>query len=344
MAKFKYTSPTGQTIIIEADDETSADAQFDKRVGQGEVPTKQKITSTVDNEPVDAMSAIFGHLNRGLRSVLPGSDVVEKKISPSLIKGVPGARHYVPQTEELSQFEEEHPITSKGLQVAGGITSTLPMAAGAAVRSGTGFIPQWAGQTAATTAINTGDLAAKHGLNIPDDELKHGIESAAATSLLPAALTKAVGQQQRYLPAMTPSEAKAFIKKYPAPESLGGYNFPQGYKVPVDGFKGHNPAIFGRVPLPRTEIPSMNKDTLDALLSTAGGLAGYHFLEGVPGAIAGGLGAHVATPLVKRAMDSTVGQSMQRGVRDPGTQDILRALMMQGRTQLTPPTYETGNM
>ena len=64
---------------------------------------------------------------------IPGQKITEDAIGPSLMKGVPVVRNYVPQTPELSKFESEegHPYIAKGLNIAGTVGSMAAPLGGA---------------------------------------------------------------------------------------------------------------------------------------------------------------------------------------------------------------------
>jgi hypothetical protein len=66
-------------------------------------------------------------------STLNQQDNTGQVMASEMVKGVPVGGRFVNQTPEMSQFEEQHPWGSKGLQVAGGALATAPLFTGAAI-------------------------------------------------------------------------------------------------------------------------------------------------------------------------------------------------------------------
>lgn len=327
MAKFEYEY-NGYIYEIDAEDEKSADDKFNKTIADFPTPEDQEKTKKhqgqnkkwkegIDKaqgpwQKTDAyLNAVFGRANRTLREAPLGLDAMEKKINPSLIKGVPVAGRYVPQTEELSKFEEEHPYTSKGLQIAGGTAATLPIFGGASKVMGPGFGRQFMGQFGAAAPMNVADTLARKDKETTATDISKDILMAAGTSILPAAVTKGLGQSSR---AATPN-----ISDFMRP---GGHTLPSGAPIPPPWAiqRGTNiaPSYGGSIP----------QRTLDAASALAGGALGYgHSIEG---AILGTLLAPQASRLV--------GEPIIRGMQHPSTQDIIRSLMAQVPSQMQDPT------
>lgn len=320
MAKFLYRH-NGYEYQVEADDEKSADDKFTSIVNA--VPKEKKAsekaledTSLIDkarNSPTtygkvdNILNYVFGYGNKVLDERVPGLKTMKEKVSPSLVKGVPIAGRFVPQTPELSEFEKEHPYVSKGLNIAGGTAATLPLAAGASMASGAGFLPQWAGQTAVAAPLNILDTLAQKGKNITDEDIKRDILMGAGTSVIPAGVTKIFGQTARKLP----EDIGDFMK-------VGGSTLPSGAPKPYPWATKPASEISG------TGMSGLSPDAIRTLGGLAGGAAGWEYGHSMDAILAGLVGgpyaAHALDPLLRAG-----GRVMQH----PSTQDILRALNAQ---------------
>lgn len=319
MSKFQYQH-NGYEYEIEADDEKSADEKFNSTIGK--IPKeksgsqkaledttyleKMKNSPTMGGKIDNALNHVFRYGNRVLEENVPGLKTTKEAISPSLVKGIPIAGRFVPQTEELSEFEKKHPYIAKSLNVAGGTAATLPLAAGASMASGAGFIPQLAGQTAVSAPLNVLDTLAQKGKDITKEDVAKDMTMAVGTSMIPAAATKVFGQTARTIP----QDMNSFMKP-------GGSTLPGGAPKPFPW--AVNPAS----EIPGTAMNGMSPEMIRTLGSLGGGAAGYglHGIEGmIAGLIGGAPAAHALEPVLRGA-----GRTMQH----PSTQDILRSLMAQ---------------
>ena len=255
---------------------------------------------------------------------IPGDQTMQEAISPSLTKGVPIARQFVPQTPELSKFENEHPYISTGLNAVGAIGSMAPAAGGAsmaaAARGGTGFMPQFGSQLAINAPVNIADSAAKHG-GFDKENLPRDLAWAGAQSAIPAAISSAFGQTQR----ATQEPYWNLFRKHMEP---GGHTFPSGAPKPF-------PTTPTGTAIPQSHITaSISPDTRSNLTTALGALAGLHYGD-LPGAVTGGIigkyGRHVIEPLQ---------DALGRGMANPSTQDIIRALAHVARKKLEPSEAE----
>lgn len=322
MAKFEYEY-NGYIYEIEADDEKSADAKFNKTIA--DYPTPENIEKTKKEQGENKkwkeeinkaqgpwqktnayMNAIFGTANRQLNRI-PGVEAMGKKISPSVVKGIPIAGRYVPQTKELTEFEQNHPYMSKGLQIAGGTAATLPLFGGASKIMGEGFGRQFMGQMGVSAPMNVADTLARKGKDTSINDVSKDILWSAGTSVVPAALTKGLGQSSR---SVTPN-----ISDFMKP---GGSTLPSGAHIPPPW------AIQRGTQMGSAHGGALPQRTVDAMSSLiGGGVGGMHSIEG---AILGALLAPQASRLV--------GTPAMNTLRHPSTQDILRSLMGQTHSQM----------
>lgn len=120
------------------------------------------------------LTSIFGPINKAMRSLPLGLDTMEKEWMPSFVKGVPIAGQMVPQTKELTEFEENSPGTSTALRGIGGIASTLPMVAGVAARSAAGVLPQAFNQGMLGATLGVGDTIASKGTELEQGDIESG--------------------------------------------------------------------------------------------------------------------------------------------------------------------------
>lgn len=344
MGKWVYTHD-GYKYNIEADDETSADEKFHSALKEfnnnkaaevkGSNEEQNKVwddklkEATTPWGKVDAgMNAVFGRANRALEESVPGLKAAKEYVNPSLMKGVTVAKHYVPQTEALTKFENENPGTAKALNIAGGATAMLPLAAGAASVSGAGFIPQLAGQLAVNAPTNIADKMAEKGTtNLDISDASHAMRNSVLESLLPASATKLFGQAARIEHPSLPG-GTAF-EKFMQP---GGHRLPSGATTPP-------PWAAGPLKIPGTAIQDsalagLSPTQIQTLQTMAGGAAGYGVTHDIPGIIAGLAGAHYAHPII-----DPIARGAAHVMRQPSTQDILRALSSQGEAHKLIPYF-----
>lgn len=166
-----------------------------------EGPKKEiSTTSTKDNKkytpsagPSSDLAAVFGPINKFMRNLPLGLDTMEKKVNPSLVKGIPIAGNFVPQTEELTKFEEESPIKAGALRTTGAVGSMLPMAAGVAGQIVNKAIPQAVGQGMLGGTLGFTDTAVANKVNEeqsnPDTAFILGALGGGGGSLLGKAIT-----------------------------------------------------------------------------------------------------------------------------------------------------------
>lgn len=309
----------GQKFNIDAPDKQSADIQFAQKIKEYE--TNKRNTEQAQNKKWDeqlqngkttwdktdaALSGIFGRANR-VMSNLPGVDLMGKKISPSLVKGIPIAGAYVPQTPELSEFEKNHPIVSKGLNIAGGTAATLPLTGAASMAMGGGFIPQVAGQMGVNIPLNMGDTLAKKGSDYGYGDAANDMLWGAGTSLIPPGVSSLVGQNARYASKPAQEGFRAFMSK-------------GGQRLPGPPF---SPSVNPSSAIPGSGIAQMSPETGHLLYTLGLAGLGAHF-GGTEGAVAGFVGGPATTRLA---------DMMKIGLQRPGTQDILRALNTQANKE-----------
>lgn len=154
---------------------------------------KSKPSGPMAGTKTDSMlTSIFGPVNRAMRSLPLGLDTMEKKINPSLVKGIPVAGQMVPQTEELTQFEENNPGTATALNLAGGVGATLPMSVGVAANTSAKLLPQALNQGMLGATLSTGDTLAEKGLETTGDEFNKSAMSGFAGGSLGAALGRLI--------------------------------------------------------------------------------------------------------------------------------------------------------
>lgn len=87
-------------------------------------------------------------------------------------KGIPIAGHYIPQDEDMTAMEQNHPITTGIARGTGAIGSTAPLSAGMGMLTGAKLIPAMMGQASLGGGLAAGDVAAEKGGNVTADELK----------------------------------------------------------------------------------------------------------------------------------------------------------------------------
>lgn len=334
MAKFEYETADA-VYEIEAESEAEADKLYKAARDKEAKAVSDKIKAFEDHEDFNwreawknaktpwekidsGLDAVFGPANRALEKI-PGvgpETPMRGFVGPSAIKGIPGVGRMVPQTPYLTKMEEEYPKTAKGIQIAGGTAATLPLSAGVSAMVGPGFLKQFAGQGLVNTGLNITDTIARKGELSPEDA-KHDVMWGAGGALFPAALTKIMGQS----PRMRPTDWADFMK-------VGGHRLPSGaFKPPPTS-------------MPRTQampgIVGMGDDTnraIATLLAGAGGAGiGHSMGHGFEGLVAGLLGGNFAAPLLQSA-----GQTTSDFLRNPSTQDIIRALIAQSKTAMTSP-------
>lgn len=175
----KTKSPTatkhGSPVPLKTDnweDEFAVTGKRDEQQKNTKAQTPGPMAGTKTDK---ILTSIFGPINKAMRSLPLGLDTMEKEINPSLVKGIPVAGQMVPQTEELTQFEENNPGVSTAFRATGAIGSTLPMAAGVAARSAAGVLPQAFNQGMLGTTLGVGDTIAAKGTELE----KGDIEGAA---------------------------------------------------------------------------------------------------------------------------------------------------------------------
>jgi hypothetical protein len=111
-----------------------------------------KPASTPNTPEQDALVASLNNQNN--RGQLYASE---------MMKGVPVGGNFVPQTPEMSQYEEEHPVASGALKLGGGALATAPLSAlGVGAGAGLGAL----GSAALTTGgLSAADTATAEALN-----------------------------------------------------------------------------------------------------------------------------------------------------------------------------------
>lgn len=278
-------------------------------------------------------------------SWVPGHETMSKIISPSLTKGVPVARQYVPQPQDLTKFEKENPKTAMGLNAAGTIGSTMPLAAGAAIRSGGGFLAQLGGQTAVNAPLNLADLVAQKGSETTNKDAAKALGTGALSSTFPAALTGVIGQAGRNTARVLTPEFEMAKTHSPRPSHLDKFmnwfkqnpsvNFPPGrVGVPPNMASQMPPggAVPGPgAPIPGTSVPGTGR-TLSTVLAGAAGAA-HDPMTAVMAAYL----AHRAGPSILNTLSHTpVGRIIDAGAHHPTTQDLLRVLAGETGRQIAP--------
>lgn len=186
----KYGSP----VPLKTDnwtDEFAVTSKTEKNIKTVKQPQIKEDTSTLAN--------IFKPINQFMRSMPLGLDIMEKNINPSLVKGIPIAGQFVPQTEELSQFEESSPVAATILRGAGGVASTLPMAAGVAGNISSKVLPQAFGQGMLGGSLGWGDTVTSNLINEekqdPDKSFILGALGGSGGSMLGRAITPNIPKQ-----------------------------------------------------------------------------------------------------------------------------------------------------
>lgn len=353
MAKFTYEKD-GYEYEVEAPDEKAADALFKgglARFNAGEAERSKQEYKAQKKQwgqqwenaktPMESLNAgltnIFGRANHELRNYLPGADTMEKEISPSLVKGIPIAGRYVPQTPELSQFERDNPKTAKGLNIAGGVGATLPLAGAMAMRTATGaspsFISDLMGQGTLNTSLNLGDKMAEKGkLNLSPEDAASAAKWGFGTGAVPAAWTKAFGQSARIQPGdeLTMQREIARMLRAGIPRDQ------------VEAMVASTPRSGPHV-LAGPEhgaMEGMHPDMASALATAggtaAGGYLGHNYGEGIVGALLGGSLSPTLQTLGRPAMPY-----LKAFAQHPTTQDILRAMGASSRPELFPNDAQT---
>jgi len=303
---------------------------------------------------------------RGYLPEVPGHETMEKNISPSLVKGIPIAKQFVPQTSELTEFENKHPKLATGLNVAGAVGSTLPAAGAAASRSDAGYLNQFMGQTAVAAPLNAADLIAKKGTSATAKEGAKALGMGALTSTLPAAITGTIGQAPRigrawehipeYLQSMTgPGRwpmsnfrgmTGNFFGRGPTPPPPGSA---PPWALTTAGATQTGPNIFAggapRIPDPTFPMQSGRAISGSAmegvgqnLTTVLGGLGGaYGAADPILGALLGiSAGRHAIHPMIQTLLNTAPGRAANAVSHHPSTQDILRALAAQTGQQPAP--------
>lgn len=263
---------------------------------------------------------------------VPGHETMSEAISPSLTKGVPIARHFVPQTPELTEFEQKHPYISTGLNAAGTVGSMAAPLGGASnlvarstvpgLGSGGNFLPQFMSQFAVNAPVNVADTAAKKG-ELTKEDLTHGLSWGAAESAVSPVLTKLFGQA----PRMSNSGYWDYMRAFMSP---GGAHLPSGARAPAPNSMFGPPVPRAGTALPQSHIAaSITPDQRHALTVLGAAAAGLPHSDIAP-FITGGA-AHIARPLL-----DPLERGIGRVIAHPTTQDIIRALTHQARQQLDP--------
>ena len=192
-AKKSSTGAHGSPVPLAAKQENWEDKYAITKEVKKEAVTKEDKKYTPSPGPSSDLAKVFGPINKFMRKLPLGLDTMEKKINPSLVKGIPIAGNFVPQTEELSKFEENNPIGSGALRVAGGVGSMLPMAAGVAGNIANKAIPQAMGQGMLGGTLGFTDTAVGNKVNEeqanPDTSFMLGALGGAGGSLLGKAIT-----------------------------------------------------------------------------------------------------------------------------------------------------------
>jgi hypothetical protein len=284
-----------------------------------------------------------------------GGQTMEDIVSPSLVKGIPMAGNAVPQTEALSQFEGAHPWASKGLQAAGAVGSTLPLAGAAAAKAGGGFFNQLMGQTAVNAPLNAADLIARKGTDATAKEGAGALGMGVVSSVLPAGMTATIGQAPRtgypwdrlknYVETLKGQKGD-FFGKGSAPLPPGA---PPPWALTRAGTPSPRSTIFPggapKLPDPEwatkagTKIPGSQIEGAGHNLSTVAGALAGGMLAGDPmmgtaiGALAGRQALH---PLLNHFLESGAGRVVDKFAHHPSTQDILRALAGHTGRQMAP--------
>lgn len=164
--------------------------------GKSTKKEERKSTPIIGGKADEMLTKVFKPVNQFMRSLPLGLDPMEKKIMPSVMKGVPIVGQMVPQTDELTEFEENNPNWSMGLKATGAIGSTVPMAAGVAARSAAGLIPQAFNQGMLGGTLGIGDLLAAKGTNVEEGDVESamgtGFGGGASGSMLGRLITPTV--------------------------------------------------------------------------------------------------------------------------------------------------------
>ncbi len=181
MATFEIEHPTGGRYQVEAPDEQSAIDAINEHVsgiggGKYAQPKMQPSQSNTQNVPF-AWDAMMNKLRTGQGQPVPGSAVKElKAIGGELVKGVPMGGTYMPQTQEMTEFEQQHPTLSTMARIEGGTAATLPFGmgvSGLAAKTAYPLALNAVGQTALGAGLSTGDVVAEKGGwgNISNDDI-----------------------------------------------------------------------------------------------------------------------------------------------------------------------------
>lgn len=339
MAKFVYEHG-GYKYEVEADDEKSADEKFYKSKemaaneeeaktrGQQELE-RNRWKTNLDNaktpwEKFDAgTNAVIGTARQQLpipQWMKSLHNAQKDVISPSLIKGITPISSLVPQTPELTEFEKDHPNISTGLQIAGGTGAMVAPAGGVSKLMGGGFIKQFMGQDALNSTSHVIDTLMRKGKETSKEDLTHALGWGAVESVVPAALTKGLGQTAR----TSSKDYWEYLRKFMSP---GGSKFGGGAPTAHP-----NSAMFSPQPISQAStgiLPALNEQQIRAANAVVlGGLGAHSY--GPLGAIAGFAGAGAASPFIEPAE-----RAMVRGLQHPSTQDIIRALMQQSEHQIS---------
>lgn len=200
-SKAKEVKPSvsyGSPVPLSSDnwmDEFAITPKSDKSVTKKE----EKLPTSSNSKVNNTLNNIFGPVNRVMRSLPLGLDKMEKEINPSLVKGIPVAGQFVPQTEELTKFEQESPVSSTLLRATGGIGSTLPMAAGVAGQIAPKVLPQAIGQGMLGGSLGWADTVAGNTINEerkdPDKSFILGALGGMGSSLFGRAITPNVPKE-----------------------------------------------------------------------------------------------------------------------------------------------------
>jgi hypothetical protein len=289
-------------------------------------PKLRKAQEAVANNPFNFMRS----------ANIPGAATMEDVVNPSLMKGILGVRHHVPQSENLSVFEETHPWASKGLQAAGTVGSMIAPSTNIAMRTPQTFGQQFAGQLALNAPMNLLDAsskALKQGQTPTKDELSKALMNATAESAIPAAFSRTFGQSPRLFPGDEGIAGRIATNRARAGMISGGHMTPAEIEEQIAASHvgphmtfPHQGAAAG--------ISDEAKRHLSTVLSTAaGGYLGHKFAgEAMMGMLAGG-GLSEAARYALGGLGERIGPAF----RHPSTQDILRALAQQGTTNTQPP-------
>lgn len=250
-----------------------------------------------------------------------------------IAKGVPIAGRYVPQTEEMTQMEQQWPKTSMAANISGGVLSMAPIAELAplvnlrnATMIGTpgrlatpmrsGFKTNLAVQGGLNSAIGAGDVAAEKGFeNISKEDVTRAILLGFGTAGVGAGLQKAITPSAPVAGARmwTPEQAALL-------EAIGGV---KGTALPIKSAPGVAAQIPGWLETAASPGP------MSALGGYMGGMQGAE-LGGFAGFTAQkGLETFAKTPMGKKwlenqAMNQTRNQQMLNAVLYGTTSNLAR--------------------